>query len=180
MIKKILFPETIFLCLYKRTFVLKKGLSYSRYIKNLGEKIFSPYTLLIERVPKTQKVHIEVELTDFMAIWPWGSPSAFGGVLFSKATIEFSGKRDFILQASIGISNLLMLFFYILLSSFFLLFIIFEAVARNMSLENVLILLLILAIILYPLIFTSLREIKFLNRIGFLGSDTREKYGDVN
>lgn len=157
--------------LYTKTFPLGKGVSFSHYLDILDEKNFSPFTLLIKRMPKTKKVLIEVVFTNIAALGVLSSSFVIGGVLFSEVTIEHSERRNFILQASIGMGNLLMSFFYIVLSTFFLLFILFETVINNMSWENVFIMLLILAVILYPLIFTYLREIKFLDRIGSLGSD---------
>ncbi len=159
--------------LYTKTFSLGKGMTFSRYIEILDKKNFSPYALLIERVPKTKNVHIEIVLADITALWRWGNSIISGGLLFSDATIEHSGRRDFILQASIGIGNVLAFLFYILFSAIFLLFMIFEIIAKNISIAAIFFLLLIF--VLYPWISTYLREMQILDRIGSLASDRSEE-----
>lgn len=162
--------------LYTKTFPLGKGISFSHYIDILDKESFSPFTLLIKKIPRTKKVLVEVVLTNLAPIWGWlGSGYVAGGVLFNEITIEYSERRNFILQASIGKANLLWSIFYFVLSAFFLLFMLFGIVINSISLENVLIMLLIPAVILYPLMSNYLREIRFLDRIGSLGSDMDEK-----
>jgi hypothetical protein len=158
--------------LYTKTFPLGKGISFSHYINILDEKNFPPFTLLITKIPKTKKVHIEIVFTNTAGLGIYLVGGFVGGqVLFNELTIEHSERGSFVLQASIGRWNLFLSLCYIVFSTFFLLFIFFAIVIFGMSLENVLFMLLIPAVTLYPLISTYLREIKFLDRIGSLGSD---------
>jgi hypothetical protein len=159
--------------LYTKTFPLGKGISFARYINILDENSFPPFTLLIKKTPGTKKALIEVVLTAPPFIW---SSSGFivRGVLFNEITIEYLERRSFILKASVGVGNLIMSFFYIVFSGFLLSFMLFEAVI-NKSVENFLFMLVAFSVTLYPWISTYLREIKFLDRIGSLGSEMDEK-----
>jgi len=159
--------------LYRRTFPLKKGVSFSHYLEVLDHMNFSPYTLVIERIARTKEAYLETILTDYGSLGWTNGGFVIGGVLFSKATIKYLGKGDFILEASIGTGNLLMLSFYALFSVFSLLVIFFITLTRNLPLENMFIVLFILFIILYPFISKYFNEIKFLDRIGSLGSDIK-------
>jgi hypothetical protein len=162
--------------LYIKKFPLGKGISFTHYIDILDEKNFSPFTLLIKRVPKTKKVLIEVVLTDVTTTWGMlGSGFVMGGVLFNEITIEYSERGSFILQASVASGNLLLSFFYIVSFAFFLFFILFELVINNLPLGNLVMMLLAFAVGLYPVICTYLRQIRFLDRIGSLGSEMDEK-----
>jgi hypothetical protein len=129
---------------------------------------------LIERVPFTEDVHVEIVLTDIMALGRFGSSGLFGEMLFNEATITYAGEKDFTLRASVGLGNLLLLSFYIVLSVFFLLSIISIIITRNMPLANIFFSLLP-AIVLYPMVSKYFREKKFLDRIGSIGSDTNGK-----
>jgi hypothetical protein len=152
--------------LYKKTFPLAEGVSFSRYIKALNETAFPPYVLLIKKIPSTQNYHIEIILTFLPQLG--GGFFFFGGALFNECVIKYKGvQREFTLNASIGILNFLLVICIGLMA----LSVIGFAIIVGMSVQNFFIFLVILIVILTPYILTYLRDIKLLKNIGSIAME---------
>ncbi len=179
---KILFPETISFSatLYKRTFPLKKGLTFTRYLEILDEQNFSPYTVIINKISRN-KSNMKIVITDYFTMMRlgWSSGGAVGDVLFSEAIIKKSGEKAFTIEASVGTGNLITIFFYAVLSIVFFVGILYIVVIKNLPLQNALVAPLILALVLYPLMSTYFRDRNLLNIIGSLGSHGYEEFKGV-
>ena len=158
--------------LYEKKFRLSNNVSFSHYIKSLDEMNFSPYTLLISEIPFTNDFRIEIEITNFITGY-WGWHNVFsGGILFNECIVKHSkGDKFFTLQGSIGTGNFLLVIFYIVIPLLFFCSILSMMFTKGTSIGNLFIAILVAAVLSGPAILTYIREKKFLDRIGSIGSE---------
>jgi hypothetical protein len=150
--------------LYKKTFPLGKGMTFSDYIKALDEAAFTPFVLLINKIPSTQNYHIEITTAMLVALY---GPHPFSGFLFNECVIEYTeGQREFTLNASISLSNILLTIFYGLMALFIIGLAIWSAMTVGISTRGFFILMIVSAVILMPVRLAYLREIRMLKAIG--------------
>ncbi len=158
--------------LYKKDFLLGKGASFSSYIKAVEKKRFTNYYLRLEKIPSTENYRAEIVST--IPIWRWGWDSSFiERVLLKDCTILYSkGERYFTLQASPRTGNLFFASFSVIFA--FLSFVfgfIFMATSDSMSLNNILAFAIVVILGLAPPISIYLRDKKFLDKLGSLGTE---------
>lgn len=161
--------------LYKRTFFLKKGLSFSRYINNLDHESFPPYTLLINKIDRSDCCQIEIVMNDVVMLRRSPNVLFVGGVLFSKCIVQhFKDEGSYTLSASVGFGNVLISSFCVLASFFMFLFGFFIIISGEDPVQ-VLFTWATILIFLTPFISIYRLEKGLLDKIGLLGSDINEE-----
>jgi hypothetical protein len=158
--------------LYERTFSLGKGLSFSRYIKNLDHESFPPYTLLISKTDDPDRCDIEIVMSDATMS---ANVMFMRGILFNKCIVQyFKSERVYTISASAGSGNVIMSSVYVIIAflmfllGFFIL-IIGEVPGQAFYPWA------FTVVFIGPLISTYRLQKGLLDKIGFLGSDINEE-----
>ncbi len=159
--------------LYERTFFLKKGLSFSRYIKNLDHESFPPYTLLINKTDDPDRCDMEIMMNDVIM----SANVMFGrGVLFNKCIIQyFKSERSYTLSASVGFGNVVMSSVFVIMAFLMFLLGLFILIIDETPGQAFYPWVVGTVVFLAPWISTYRLQKGLLDKIGFLGSDISEE-----
>src|SRR5687768_16921071 len=159
--------------LYKKSFPLGEGISFSGYIKALEKKRFPNYYLRIEKIPSTTNYHATMVFT--VPNWEWGLRGPFiDGVLLKDCTIQYSeGERHFTLQASPKAMNLFFASFQVIFSVFFVVVFSIITIKDTMSLNEMFIFAIAVIFFLTPSTSIYLQDKKFLDKVGSLGTELK-------
>lgn len=113
-----------YIVLYKKSFPLRKGLTFSRYMKILDEMDFSPYVFTIEEVPLFG--YYLLDLIYFpLAVFPPFSDF----ILLNKCTIRYSkDSQEVSLEAGASLQPFFIFagYFAMLIFTIFMIFIVFH------------------------------------------------------
>jgi hypothetical protein len=157
--------------LYERTFFLKKRLSFPRYIKNLDQEIFPPYTLLINKTDRPDRCEIEIMVNDIIM----SGRMFMGGVLFNKCKIRyFKSEGSYTVSATVGFANVVMSSIYLIMSFLMFLLGVFILITGK-SPGQAFYPWAVSVFFLVPLISTYRLQKGLLDKIGFQGSDLNEE-----
>ncbi|MFZ5902969.1 MAG: hypothetical protein ACOYZ8_05410 [Chloroflexota bacterium] len=160
--------------LYKKQFPLGEGISFSRFIHELGEKAFPPYVLVVEKIPGKTK-H---ELRPIFMYHPgqWGLFLFPGGMFLNNCEIQSSrsGKEITLSGSSTGWS-LFMALFYAVFSLSFLLLAIFAVITKGIPASDFLSMLIVAIFVILPVLETFIREKKLLDKIGLFGREINKE-----
>jgi hypothetical protein len=161
--------------LYERTFPLKKGLSFSRYIKNLDQESFPPYTLLINEIDHLERCEMEIMINDVVLLQGSANAMFMRGVLFKKCIIQYlKDERSYTLSAFVGFGNKFASLVWIIMAALMFVLGLFIFIGSK-SPGQALVPWVCMLIFLAPLISTYRMEKSLLDKIGFLGSDISEE-----
>ena len=156
--------------LYKRSFPLGKGVSFSSYIKAVEKKRFPHYYMRLEKILSTTNYHATIIFT--ASYWRSGWRNGYyERILLKECTIQHSKDEGyFTLQASSKVGNLLFASLQILFTIAFFGFMIFTIVANGgMSLNNIFGFAIVTIFMLAPLILTYIQDKNLLDKVGSLG-----------
>jgi len=158
--------------LYKKDFLLGKGVSFSSYIKAVEKKRFPNYYLRIEKIPSTTNYHATMVFT--LRNWEWSLRGSFiDGVLLKDCTIQHSeGEKHFTIQASARTANLFFASSMVICAIFLFVFgLIMMATNNSVSLNDISILTIVIIFMLVPSTSIYLQDKNFLDRVGSLGTE---------
>jgi hypothetical protein len=163
--------------LYRKDFPLRKGISFTDYIKALEQETIPSFAFIIEEASTTEKYRAKLIYT-----WSFGQSGmrtgfVFGGVLLSECEILHSeGERFFTLQASPTGINLFMFLAYLIGASLLFIFGLITFISYNtVTFQNIAILLLVTAVLSIPSIDLYRYDKKLLNKIGAIGMEPGKK-----
>jgi hypothetical protein len=159
--------------LYKKVFPLSKGISFLDYITVLRKMYFPNFVLTIDKIPLTENFRARIFFT--APLWKWGFANGFReGILLKECVIQSSkDERHFTLQASVIGWDLLIASFYIILPVLLFIFFLFFTITNKdtLSFNNLFYFVIFIVILSAPSTSTYLRDKKFLDKIGSIGTD---------
>jgi len=158
--------------LYKKVFPLSKGISFLDYITVLRKMYFPNFVLTIDKIPLTENFRARIFFT--APLWKWGFANGFReGILLKECVIQSSkDERHFTLQASVIGWDLIASFYIILPVLLFIFFLFFTITNKDtLSFNNLFYFVIFIVILSAPSTSTYLRDKKFLDKIGSIGTD---------
>lgn len=158
--------------LYKRSFPLGEGVSFSSYIKAVEKKRFPHYYLRLEKIPSTTNYHATIIFT--ASYWRSGwRNSYYERVFLKECTIEYSeDERYFTFQGSTKMGNLLFASVQVLFAISFFVFMIFTIVTNGgISLNNIFGFTIVIIFMLAPLVLIYLQDKNLLDKVGSIGKN---------
>lgn len=157
--------------LYKRVFLLGKGISLFQYITALRRADFPNYVITIDKIPSTENYQAQIFFT--APLWKWGLANAFrGGVFLNKCKIQYANDEEsFILQASPRTWNLVTGSIFVTSAFLFLLFLLFTVTTKSMLPKDIFLLVIFIAVWLTPLVSIYFRDKRLLDKIGSLAME---------